>query len=286
MKSRILITGSTGYIGRNLLRYWLEHGKGDVVRVDRSTGFELAVSGWTRHLHEREVDVVVHLAQSRRYREFPAGAQDMFRVNVASTLELLEWAREHGVRRFIFASTGTVYASSTKKVTETAECEPASMYAATKLSAEHLIRPYGAFFEIVIARLFAVYGPRQRQTLIADMTERIRTGKEISLAAGVGMSLTPLFIEDCVKVFSCLEMAPLANTITILNVAGDEVIGLDGVVAQIASQLHKQPMIRVTDDKPKYLCADNTRLKAYYRDSFVPFSTGLELTLRNNRELT
>jgi UDP-glucose 4-epimerase len=282
MKVVVLLTGSTGYIGQHLLRYWSKQGAREVIRVDRAAGLDLSASGWTSLLPDRKVEVVIHLAQSQRYREFPAGAQDMFRVNVKSTVELLEWARSHGVRRFLLASSGSVYAPRPGKLTETADCAPTSMYAATKLSAEYLTQPYSAFFEIVIVRLFTVYGMGQRQMLIADMIERVEKGKEIRLAGGAGIYLTPVFVEDCVKALSVLAAAPLEESLNILNVAGDEVLSLGEIVAMLAAKLEKDPVIIKTDDQPGYLCGDNTRLKVYY-DNFMPFADGLELTLRNQR---
>ncbi len=283
MKPAALLTGSTGYIGQNLLSFWFQQREWDVVCVDRSTGFDLAEYGWKTRLPEREVDVVVHLAQSRRYHEFPAAVQDMFRVNVVSTIELLEWARTHGVRRFIFASTGTVYAPHAGKLTETAECAPSSMYAATKLCAELLLQPYSDFLEVVIARLFGVYGPGQRQMLIADTIQQVQTGREIRLAGGAGLYMTPLFIDDCVRVLDTLAMVPLERACNILNVAGDELLSLGEIVHEVAKKLHISPVIKTTDDLPKYLCGDNTRLKTFYRNAFLSFRTGLGLTLQTSR---
>jgi hypothetical protein len=146
----VLITGSAGFIGRRVADRW-EQGSLGRVRFGWSArrGFDLSVAGWTRGLPGDGADVVVHLAQSRRYREFPEGADDMFRVNVAATSELLEWSRTHGVGRFLFASTGTIYAPGPGKLAESAECRPGSMYAATKLAAELLIQRYAGLFDVV-----------------------------------------------------------------------------------------------------------------------------------------
>ena len=89
----VLLTGTSGYIGSNLRQYMFTQNYEDLVFVDRCNGFDLSMPGWSNQLPEKNVDVVIHLAQSRRYREFPDGAEDMFQVNVASAFELLEWAR-------------------------------------------------------------------------------------------------------------------------------------------------------------------------------------------------
>uniref|UniRef100_UPI0037480321 NAD-dependent epimerase/dehydratase family protein n=1 Tax=Escherichia coli TaxID=562 RepID=UPI0037480321 len=56
----------------------------------------------------RRMDAILHLAQSDRYREFPAGAPDVFRFNVDVPAQLMLWAKTAGVSRAVFASTGTV----------------------------------------------------------------------------------------------------------------------------------------------------------------------------------
>jgi UDP-glucose 4-epimerase len=58
----------------------------------------------------QKLDAVIHLAQSYRFREFPAGAMSVTNVNVVATAHLLESAARKGVQHFICASTGGVYA--------------------------------------------------------------------------------------------------------------------------------------------------------------------------------
>ncbi|MBI3741891.1 MAG: NAD(P)-dependent oxidoreductase [Chloroflexi bacterium] len=274
---KILLTGSTGYIGRQLLKRLMP--THEVIEVCRTTGYDLSQSGWTLHLPNQNVDVVIHLAQSRHYREFPAGAEDMFRVNVASTFDLLDWARHHNVKHFVFVSTGNVYKPSGSKLSESAECLPVSMYGASKLAAEILLHPFSTFFQISIPRLFGVYGPNQNQMLIADMIARVRTGQTITLAGGVGLHLTPMFVDDCISALMGLLTAGLPQPVTVLNFAGDQVLSLGEIVNEIGQQLSVEPCITVTSELPRYFCADNTALKTYWRD-FTSFAAGLRMTLR------
>jgi nucleoside-diphosphate-sugar epimerase len=155
------------------------------------------------------------------------------------------------------------------------------MYAATKVAAENLLQPYSIFFQVVIARLFTVYGPGQRQMLIANIIERVRYGQEISLASGVGLYLTPIFIDDVVGALARLATAPLPRQVNILNVACNEVLSLAEIVNEIGRQLNKSPEIRVTNESPRYLCGDNSALRSFYSD-FVSFKVGLEQVLRLN----
>lgn len=274
-----LLTGTSGYIGSNLRQYMSTQHYEDLVLVDRSGGFDLSVPGWSRHLPEKNVDVVIHLAQSRRYREFPDGTDDMFQVNVASTFELLEWARKHGAKKFVLASSGTVYVPKPGKLKETSECKPLSMYAASKICAENLVQAYSRFFDVLILRLFGAYGPGQKQRLITETIERVRTGEKIILASGKGIYLTPIFIDDCLKVFDCMTQITTPYPATVINVAGDEVLSLGDIVNVIETELKIKAKTVVTDESPNSLCADISFMRTLYSYPMITFSAGMEKTL-------
>ena len=113
---RILLTGSTGFIGTALGRRLLIEGHEifSVCRPETQVPFGTRVV-WdggnpfgTRDF-PHTADAVVHLAQSRSYRRFPADSGEMFAVNVAMTMSLLEWATRSGVKQFCLVSSGAVY---------------------------------------------------------------------------------------------------------------------------------------------------------------------------------
>jgi UDP-glucose 4-epimerase len=281
MERVALITGSTGYIGTHLSALLEASPAWRVLRVDRASGFDLSVPGWSRQLPEKRVDVVFHLAQSRRYREFPDGAKDMLHVNVVSTVELADWAREHEVGRFVLASSGTIYAENEQPLVEEAPCRPATMYAATKLSAELLLSAFSEYMDVVVARLFSVYGPGQSDTLIAKMIDRIRRGQEITLARNSGIHLTPLHVGDCVKILTEFATLRFKRGPMIINVAGERTLSLGSIVKMISQRTRRKAVIRITDEEPRWLCADIGRLREFYTEPLVRFEDGIEETLRH-----
>ena len=66
-------------------------------------------SDWKISELPTKIDVIYHLAQSDKFRDFPAGAPDVFQVNINSTAKLLDYAKKTGVKSFIYASSGGVY---------------------------------------------------------------------------------------------------------------------------------------------------------------------------------
>ena len=261
----ILITGSNGYIGSYLVPKLKKKRGYCIFEAIRENGCNLAQDNWVKNIPRRNFDVIIHLAQSKQYRHFPQGAVDIFNVNVRATFELLEWGRLHGVKRFIFSSTGNVYPLQKRKVVETNPCIPGSMYAVSKLCAEHLIRQYSSFFEACILRIFSVYGPGQQDNLISNIIDRVKKNKSIVLTGNKGIVLTPLFISDCVGAIEKFICAHLINREFICNLAGDELISLAEIVSHITSMLQCKSQIRITNQRSLWLCADNTLMRKFYK---------------------
>ena len=100
-KQNILITGSQGFIGKNLIRELNKQDAVNIFEASRKNGLNLSEKNWTKNLPEHEIDVVIHLAQSSNYRNFPSKADDIFKINVASTFELLEWCRKRKIKKIL-----------------------------------------------------------------------------------------------------------------------------------------------------------------------------------------
>lgn len=255
-KKKIVLTGSSGYIGTHLRRYLENLGSFTVIEVSREYGYDLTIPGWTKNL-ETECSIVIHAAQSNLYRQFPEGSQDMVSVNINATAELLEWARlNQSVEHFIHLSTGNVYKAATHPVNEDHECSPASMYAATKYSAECLVKQYSAFYQTTIVRLFGVFGPKQKSMIIPTMIDRIKRGEPITLAQQKGVFLTPLYIDDCIQLLGNIIEETRYFPHVIYNMAGEKVLSLGDIVEIIASQLGVEPKLTITDASPQWFCGE------------------------------
>ncbi|MCQ9205003.1 MAG: NAD(P)-dependent oxidoreductase [Omnitrophica bacterium] len=277
MKS-ILVTGARGYIGSNLIEALNAKKEYRIFAPMRENGCDFTLKNWTQNIPVKESDVVVHLAQSRFYREFPDKADDIFDVNIRATFDLLNWSRTHAVKRFVFSSSGSVYKQEKRKILETDECCPNTMYAASKLCAEHLIRQYSKFFEVVIVRPFSVYGPGQTGNIIPAVIERVKNDEQITLAQDKGMFLTPIFISDCVRVIDKIIFSPLNNRELTVNLSGNDIVSLRDIVMRIAENLHLKPNIQNIPQEPKWLCGDNTLMCGFCRPD-ISLASGLETIL-------
>jgi UDP-glucose 4-epimerase len=176
---RVLITGGAGFIGSNLAEELLLQGVSVRVLDNFSTGrrenlkkfqkdIEL-VEGDIRDTHlvgkaVKDADTVFHqaaLASVPRSIKDPRTTND---VNVNGTLILLSAAVGSKVRRFVFASSSSIYGDSpVQPKHEGMNPQPLSPYAVSKLAGEHYCSVFGRLYDLetVALRYFNVFGPRQ-----------------------------------------------------------------------------------------------------------------------------
>lgn len=169
-----LVTGIAGFIGSHIAERCLSEGhqvtgvdnlsNGAMENVPNGAAFvfgDLADSAIVSAL-PRDVDMILHLAgQASGENSFYETLKDL-QQNAATTINLVKYADAIGARKFIFASSTSVYGDSDgPAVVETMPCKPKSCYAISKLAAEQYIRLLCTQVPWVIFRLSNVYGPRQ-----------------------------------------------------------------------------------------------------------------------------
>jgi UDP-glucuronate 4-epimerase len=194
MTKTILITGGAGFIGSHLVDRLLAEGGWQINVVDDFNNFydpsikrenvrtHLRQSAY--ELHEADIrdlaalkkiaagrrfDCIVHLAARAGVR--PSLTQPLLysETNVNGTLNLLELARQHNVKQFVFGSSSSVYGINAKVPFSEDDPirQPISPYAATKAAGELICHAYSHLYGIrcVCLRFFTVYGARQRPDL-------------------------------------------------------------------------------------------------------------------------
>lgn len=187
----VLVTGAAGFIGSQLCeslvsRGWTVRGldafndfydppakRRNVERLLGSPSFDLVPADLTTAALDEVldgVDAVAHLAGEPGVSTSwgPAFPRYVDR-NVLATQRLLEAVCLRGPRRFVFASSSSVYGAGTDVLQARGEPRPTSPYGVTKLAGEALVGSYAYSFGLpaVSLRYFSVYGPRQRPDMAA-----------------------------------------------------------------------------------------------------------------------
>jgi UDP-glucuronate 4-epimerase len=194
-------------------------------------------------------ELVIHLAARAGVRpsiEHPALYE---RVNVAGTLNLLEAAHRHGLKRFVFGSSSSVYGESAPAPfrEDNFFLRPISPYAATKLAGENLCYTYSHLYgmRIVCVRLFTVYGPRQRPDLaIHKFTALIQGGLEIPIFGDGSSGRDYTYIDDivsgiCSAAGWCCENSAGGGACEIFNLGNSNPVRLNELIAAMEKAIGK-----------------------------------------------
>jgi UDP-glucose 4-epimerase len=193
-RSRVLVTGGSGFIGRRLVRALVGAGA-DVTVADRrpfpggqvrTILGDLCDPAVVARVIEPGTDAVYHLAAVTRVLlsiEDPAGT---YQLNVDATAGLLEQARRHGVGTFVLASTNAVTGDvGTSVITERTLLRPLTPYGATKAAAELLLGAYASCYGMTCSslRFTNVYGPgmQEKDSLIPRLMRAAAAGRGIEV---------------------------------------------------------------------------------------------------------
>jgi UDP-glucuronate 4-epimerase len=209
MKRNLLITGAAGFIGSHLVDYLLstevEHitvvddfndfydpgiKRANIQRQLQDPRYQLAEvdirdqAALEKVFADRDFDCIVHLAARAGVRPSLSEPQLYNETNINGTLNLLELARKHNIKQFVFGSSSSVYGINAKVPFSEEDTirQPISPYAATKGAGELFCHTYSHLYGLrcVCLRFFTVYGPRQRPDLaIHKFARLINAGQPI-----------------------------------------------------------------------------------------------------------
>jgi len=267
---KVLLTGVAGFIGSHLCERLLSKGCA-VVGLDNFDEFysrkikEANIQGCLSQksfsffegdirnescidsiLKKHSIDIIVHLAAKAGVRpsiENPVAYQD---VNINGTVVMLEAAKKFGIKKFIFASSSSVYGNN-KKVPfcETDNVDfPISPYAATKKAGELICHTYSHLYDIDMTclRFFTVYGPRQRPDLaIHKFTRLIESGEVIPVFGDGSMRRDFTYIDDIINGLTA-AMDSCAGY-EIYNLGESRPVRLDELIREIEKALGKKAVI-------------------------------------------
>jgi UDP-glucose 4-epimerase len=280
---RVLVTGGGGFLASALLpRLVASH---EVLATHKPDSAPTAVEGveWLpmdlslplTDALPPAIDAVVHLAQSRRYREFPEGAVDMYEINAAATVRLLDYTRRAGGRTFTYASSGSVYARSSDPVSESDEPGPPEFYATTKLAGERVVEQFRGVLLAHAARPFFIYGPNQPMMMIRGLVTRVKEHQDVTLAGPDGIHINPIFVDDAAD--AVIATLDLEQSHT-LNLAGPDVVSVREIAELAGGLLNETPSFSVGDPELD-MVASIARQSEVLGPPRVGFEEGLRRTV-------
>ncbi len=274
---KVLVTGGTGFIGSHLVdKLIAEHWNVTVldnfdpfynsaIKLDNiaphrnNCNFRLVEADLRdrQALRQRltdEYDIIVHLAAKAGVRPSILDAITYQDVNVGGTQNILEFARERDIKKFVFASSSSVYGVNPRVPwsEEDHVLLPISPYASTKVSGELLGHVYSHLYGIrfIALRLFTVYGPRQRPDLaIHKFARTLLSGAPVPVFGNGSMSRDYTFIDDILRGIRA-AMAYEGSTYEIINLGSMHPISLLDMVTTLAKSIGVEPRIQFMPEQP------------------------------------
>ncbi|MEK6302735.1 MAG: GDP-mannose 4,6-dehydratase [Acidobacteriota bacterium] len=274
-----LVTGGAGFIGSHLVNSLMSAQNNHVTVVDNFNDFydpaikraNIAAhhAGDRFELIEGDItdaaaidalfarskfDVVVHLAARAGVRpslEDPLAYEES---NVRGTYSLLEAARRHGVRRFVFGSSSSVYGVNAKVPFSEDDpiAQPISPYSATKIAGEAACHAYSHLYgiRIVCLRFFTVYGPRQRPDLaIHKFARLISAGKPIPIFGDGTTRRDYTYIDDIIAGVEA-AISYDKTQFEVINLGESETIELRRLVGLIEQAIGKRAILDTQPEQP------------------------------------
>ncbi len=232
---RILITGVAGFIGFHLSLFLLKKNI-NIFGVDNVNSYydtklkqdrlaqlknfknfkfckaDIQDISFAEKLEEKKFDCLINLAAQAGVRYSLKNPYSYINSNILGQLNLLEFAKKHGVKKFIYASSSSVYGGNVNLPFSTSHRvdNPVSLYAASKKSAELVAECYSHLYKIqcIGLRFFTVYGPWGRPDMATFIfTKKILENKTIEVFNHGLMERDFTYIDDIINgIFGTLEI--------------------------------------------------------------------------------
>lgn len=301
-----LVTGGAGFIGSHLVARLLASGYrvtvidnfdpfyAEAIKLQNIQGHRghpqySMVRGDIRSADELRFklrdsyDIIVHLAARAGVRpsiENPLAYQE---TNVAGTQNLLEFAKERRITKFVFASSSSVYGVNPRVPWRESDSVllPISPYASTKVSGELLGHTYSHLYGIrfIGLRFFTVYGPGQRPDLaIHKFARMMQEGRAIPVFGDGSMKRDYTYVEDIVSGIAS-AMTYDASSYEIVNVGNDRTVTLLEMIQSLETVLEIKARIQFLPEQPgdvpqTWACIDKARTLLGYNPA-TQFLDGL-----------
>jgi UDP-glucose 4-epimerase len=257
---KALVTGGAGFIGSHLSGLLVERGH-QVIVIDNLSGGRLSnlescpvqfVEADVRDKgairpHFAEVDWVFHLAALADIVPSIEKPRAYFETNVDGTFNVLECAKEAGVKRFLYAASSSCYGiPDAYPTSESAQIRPQYPYALTKNLGEQLVMHWAQVYKLpaLSLRLFNVYGPRARTTGVYGavfgvfLAQKLK-GRPFTVVGDGTQTRDFTFVSDVAEAFYTAALSSLSNEI--FNVGSSGHYSVNRLVELLGGEVCRVP---------------------------------------------
>lgn len=285
MKS-YLVTGGAGFIGSHICELLLNRG-------DRVVVLDNFISGKRSNLPERSerlvildgdirdiesyaadigsVEAIIHLAALISGYDSLSDPDAYVEVNVRGLQRVIDFAGRHAVKRIVFASSSTVYGrTATHSISEDVVPSPITVYAASKLIGEHLLRMYAELYGYSYCnlRLFNVYGPRQSTdhpyaNVTCKFSHAAANGLPVVKYGDGGQSRDFIYVDDVARAFIAVMTG---QTNEVYNVGTGQSSSINDLISRLEQIMGTQLQVEQNDAWPNDVRFVKANIEKFERD--------------------
>jgi len=250
---KMLVTGCAGFIGSHLTDRLLSQGN-EVIGIDCFTDyysrdikqaniFEALQNGEFKLIEKDilnmenfpDVDVVFHMAAQAGVRaSWGESFHTYTRNNIDATQRLLEAYKDSEIKRFVYASSSSIYGNCELPMKEDSMPRPLSPYGVTKLAGEQLCFLYYQNYKLptVALRYFTVYGPRQRPDMAINKFVKAALQSEKLVIYGDGKQTRDFtYVDDIIDAILAASRKNVAGDV--FNIGGGSRISIYDLIEEI-----------------------------------------------------
>ena len=224
MKKTILITGSSGFIGKNLIKKIPKYS----TTIEKN-GEKIDLRDKEKVLKLKRVNTVIHLAGKTPYSK-KLSNNEIFEHNILGTLNILEYCISKKVEKLIFVSSYIYGNSKNNPINEKHIVQPHNTYTKSKYLAEELCKNYAKKFgiKLIILRPFNLFGNLQKKGfLISNIIEAIKNNSSISIT-NKNNKRDYLHIDDFIDVI--LKMIDFDCKLEIFNIGSGKSYSFEKII--------------------------------------------------------
>jgi nucleoside-diphosphate-sugar epimerase len=264
-----LVTGAAGFIGSRTSEMLVHDGhtvigidnmndaydvrmkQHRLAGLDKLPGFnfrkiDISLEQDVDRLRDEKFDAVINLAARAGVRASVENPRLFYETNLMGTLNVLELCRRTGVKKFLLASTSSIYGANPSYPTSetSSSSEPLQPYAASKKAAEVLAHSYHYLhgLDVSVVRYFTVYGPAGRPDLaMFRFCQWITEGRPV-LVYGDGQQSRGFTYLDDIARGTILALKPLGYEV--INLGGHEVISINDLIKLLEELIGKKSDLR------------------------------------------
>lgn len=267
--AHVLVTGAAGFIGSHTVDRLLAAGHAvtgfDNFRTGRRANLAAALPSARFAFHEGDVaapgalaelvgttkpDAIIHLAALVSVQESLTNPDLNYALNIHATHLVAEAARQHAVRRIVFASSAAIYGDGTDfPIRESTDKKPISPYGAAKLASEAILLGHGAAFGLTVRcqRYFNVFGLRQDPAspysgVISIFNRRYREGKGVTIYGDGQQTRDFISVHDVARANVLAATAPAVSS-GVANICTGRATSLLDVVRVFARHYPAVPAV-------------------------------------------